>query len=126
MERFKQSDGTYVLDGMTYMDAEALLMDALDFCACGCPEYALDYIKKSMELLDWDKERWPTWKAYYDDWRKTVDEHFASSGAEYFMWYFLDSRGLTEHGGSVPGWLTADGRELIEDIDYALAESKRN
>lgn len=39
------------------------------------------------------------------------------------MWYWLDNKGYTEHGGSVPGWLTEEGWKLLEDLEELMAEA---
>jgi hypothetical protein len=34
----------------------------------------------------------------------------------------LDHKGFLEHGGSVPGWLTASGMELYKKLDKYLSD----
>jgi len=35
----------------------------------------------------------------------------------YFMWYWFDKEELTEHGGSVPGWLTKKGLGMLNKLN---------
>lgn len=80
----------------------------LGFCGCGLPEDAIDYCYqglKRVESLALSKSDFPN--------------PFASEGEEYFFFYWLDKKGFTEHGGSVPGWLTEKGKDMILAIEEA-------
>lgn len=99
-------------------------MGKFEFCGCGLPESAAVYIRDGMQaFVDlWGviearpaAEHRAAWQAFYAYW---PDE-----GARYFFWYWLDSRRLTEHGGSVPGWLTDEGTDYLAALAEALAES---
>jgi hypothetical protein len=124
IDQYKKEDGYYDSDNYYYEDAESLISTGiLGFCGCGNPEEATEYVRRSLELINNLKEEVWEDKVTYEDWRKEVDAHFGSSGAEYFMWYFLDNKGLTEHGGSVTGWLSVEGVELLSDLNE-LKESE--
>lgn len=76
----------------------------LGFCWCGSPGDVLTLIRDSLKAKT------------ADDWWK----HGDTSPAGYLLEYTMDRVGLTEHGGSVPGWLTDKGREilaLLESVD---------
>ena len=121
VDKYKDAEyeGWYQKDGCTYTDIESFIATGLfGFCGCGNNESAIEYVYKAMCLV-W-KLKTVVWekKLDYEIWRTEIGIFFNSDdGAEYFMWYFLDNAGLTEHGGSVPGWLTADGEELLDDIE---------
>ncbi len=99
------------------------LYGRLGFCGCGQPENALRYVLAGLKVVGM---RGPTDMTAHSNWFQEVKyptqkAQFVSAGAEYFFYYWASSKGLTEHGGSVPGWLTPDGEQLIKDIEQALA-----
>lgn len=95
----------------------------MGFCVCGRPEDALLRARRIMRVvanlkdLVWTQDlngRHPA----YEAWKKQVQELFHGDlGAEYLAWYWLDDKGLTEHGGGVPGWLTDKGERILRDLD---------
>ncbi len=117
IDKFKKEGGYYDQDECYYEDAESFISNSvLGFCGCGMPDAALEYVRKALQIVDdlkqlvWEK------KLTYEQWEERKKEVFANKGAEYFMWYFLDNKELTEHGVSVPGWLTKKGIELLADL----------
>lgn len=113
IDKFKQEDGWYKNeDGVSFENAESFITTGmLDFCGCGSPDEAMNYVGDALRLIV-NRQG-----LAYPEWEKETKKLFNSDGAEYFMWYFLDNKGLTEHGGSVPGWLTDKGKALLEDIE---------
>ena len=59
-------------------------------------------------------------KQTYEEWSAAEKRLFGSSGAAYFVYYVLDEKELTEHGTSVPGWLTEKGLTLLQDLNEYL------
>ena len=112
IDQYKKEDGFYYDEhGACYEDAEEFICTyILGFCGCGMPDSALEHVYKALQLVAIRH------KMKYEEWADKCREVFANHGAEYFMWYYLDNKGFTEHGGSVPGWLTADGEELLSDL----------
>ena len=101
IDKFKQPDGSYFDENeIYYRDAIEFIMGMLDFCGCGNPEQSLKYILKALIYIN-DKE---------------TELPFSSDGEKYFVYYVLDKLELTEHGCSVPGWLTEKGEELLADL----------
>ncbi len=108
-------------DGVSYDDlTQFITTGVLGFCGCGMPEQVVDYVKTGLELINEKspencnpREEWDNW---YEGHRERCDKHFKTQGAEYLFYYFCDFHGLTEHGGSVPGWLTRKGEDLLELI----------
>jgi hypothetical protein len=115
IDKYFKDDGYY--DGDTYYeDAESFLATAiLDFCGCGMPDAALEHVRDALQLI---KDLYDTNK--YDEWREKELKLFNSDGPAYFMYYFLDNKELTEHGGQVPGWLTLEGEELLDDLNELI------
>jgi hypothetical protein len=110
IDKYKQNDGWYLIDGVSYETAESVLGDVLGFCGCGDPESALEYVAKILQAA---KE-----KKIYERWK----ELFNSEGQGYFVLYTLDNKGVIEHGTSVgSSWLTQKGKELLEDIIELLS-----
>ena len=107
-------DGGYEdSDGCWHEDVESFLQSGiLGFCGCGMPEDNLLYVLRGLELID-EKRPDVGGNAWYVGHRARLTEHFKTSGAEYFFFYWCDKQGFTEHGGSVPGWLTPDGDTLL-------------
>ena len=86
-------------------------------CDCGYPELYWDLLVDVLEHID----------CHYDEktqeWDEWVAAHIAREAeilpdkrTRYFIYYWLDNLRLTEHGGSVPGWLENSGKELLEAI----------
>lgn len=115
-EDFKKDNGFEDADGCWHDDADSLLQTGiLKFCACGCPEDNLDYILGGLELIaekvpEGDRAAFVAW---WEQHQTRVRTHFGSDGAAYFFYYWADKEGFTEHGGSVPGWLTDKGTDLL-------------
>jgi hypothetical protein len=110
--------------GCHYDEYEDLLQSGiLGFCGCGCPSDNLVYVAKIMAHIDglhkdvgFSFGKHTEGKTItYDEWKDRGNE-IGSDESLYFMYYFLDTKEFTEHGGSVPGWLTDDGREFMEDV----------
>ena len=87
-------DGGYLYEGGHHETAESLIqVGILGMCACGDPEMNLKYVLEGMSNLG-----------------KPSD---ARSPAQWFFLYWLDTEGFTEHGTSLPGWLTESGKCLL-------------
>lgn len=97
----------------------------LKFCGCGMPGSNLAYIRDRMRALKkrHDENQFAFEKLHgynADRWQKNTDAIYAlfpDQQSAYFFFYWMDSVGLEEHGGSVPGWLTDKGVELLEDLE---------
>ena len=113
IDKFKKEDGYYDQDKCYYEDAESFISTGvLGFCGCGMPDAVLEHVRKALQIVNDIGEK----KLTYEQLEERKKEVFANKGAEYFMWYFLDNKKLTQHGGSVPGWLTKKGIELLADL----------
>lgn len=125
IDKFKREDGYFTEDNVHYEDAESLIqIEMLGFCGCGNPDDAAEYVRKVLQnIQDRDKV---SKGITFDDWWKQVNELFPINGSAYFMWYFLDSKGFTEHGNSVPGWLTEKGKQLLEDLTEIATQKQIN
>lgn len=115
LAEYAKQDGYEDEQGCWHEDAESLLQTGiLGFCGCGRGEDSLLYVLRGLELID---EKGPDardkWDAWYAGHRARMDEHFKTSGAKYFFFYWCDKEGLTEHDGSVPGWLDDKGLNLL-------------
>lgn len=125
-EDFKKEDGFEDAEGCWHEDAGSLLQTGiLKFCGCGVPEGNLDYIRGGLELI---AEPHPAhhgdWDAWWKDREARVLAHFGNERAKYFFYYWADKEGLTEHGGSVPGWLTDKGKDLLHMLRGEQDERK--
>jgi hypothetical protein len=120
LEKFRKDDA-YEKDGIHYNDLEELVGTGfLSFCGCGCPDEAMQYVLDGLELIAEDSpdsfKDHEAWNVWWQGHRAKLDAHFKTDGARYFFWYWADKEELTEHGGSVPGWLTEKGRQLLEAL----------
>ena len=114
----------YLVDG-NYIDEDGCHHDtAIDFiqchifkfCGCGRPEENLKYVCEALDII---AERSDITGNYEEKCAKShqrAKELYKTDAAEYFMWYWLETVGLTEHGGSVPGWLTGEGWDVLADL----------
>jgi hypothetical protein len=134
LDKYKDEDGYYfpIPDmpqekGCFYEDVESLIqIEILGFCGCGCPDESVKYVGKALRLIQDRADTWDNRTSMpFEEWKAKCKELFKTSEAEYFMFYYLDSKDLTEHGGSVPGWLTDKGRELMEDIEEIYKEESQ-
>jgi len=83
----------------------------LGFCPCGDPETNLEFVMEGLKLIG-------TYQDIEYEKRKELEAGFFGSEAiAYFFYYWADTVELTEHGGSVPGWLSDKGREVIAMIE---------
>lgn len=111
-----KENGLYVdEEGLCYDDAQEFIQTAiLGFCGCGDPAASQTYLRDVLQFIrevhENEEENWDV------PWKR-LDGFFHSVGERYTVFYLLDDKGLTEHGSSVPGWLTPKGRELLEDLN---------
>lgn len=97
---------TYDIDHCNYENpTEAIVEGIFSFCGCGYPISVLYALKEEMEII----------KSEDIDKLKRSDS-IIDEGHRHIIWYLLDSRNFTEHGGCVPGWLTDRGEGLLNDI----------
>jgi hypothetical protein len=71
-------------------------------CGCGAPEDVAELLRDVLAAVDLDEGKFAR-----------LDELIPQSGAQYWILYYVAHLGLTEHGGSVPGWLTPRGKEVL-------------
>jgi len=126
IDKFKGKDGYYYAkDGCSYDTDMAFMQDEVfGFCCCGSPEANLLFIKKGLTHIDSPRPKKAVyeggtqdeWSQWYDKWISEGDKIFGGEQARYFFFYWADKEGLTEHGGSVPGWLTDKGKRILEDL----------
>lgn len=114
-------DGTWQFGEDWYESLEQILQVGIcKGCCCGYPQENLEYILSALELIG---DRGPDTigpRANKDEWNKWWNEHQAkiiahhgNIRAAYFFYYWANEMEFTEHGGAVPGWLTAKGIELL-------------
>lgn len=108
------ADKGYDYQGQHYEDlTEALHCGVLGFCACGAPEENLTFILGALELISQQCPDDIPWSTWWEENQAKKAAYFGNDGAAYFFYYCADKAELTEHGGSVPGWLTEKGEELL-------------
>lgn len=116
----KDPDGGYNYGG-GYFDSldDVLAMGILGFCGCGRPDDALRLIINIMKT-----RAFPDKDLTVLDFRDTAAlVRDNAEVAAYIIFYLLDEKGLTEHGSSVPGWLTAKGEAFVKayDTEHGMA-----
>lgn len=116
----KDPDGGYNYDGAYYENLDDVLaIGILGFCGCGRPDDALQLI------IDVTKTRaFPDKDLTVLDFQDTVELIRGNAElAAYIIFYLLNEKGLTEHGGSVPGWLTPKGEAFVKayDTEHGMA-----
>ena len=118
IDKYKKDNGWYEdPTGCNWEDAESFLQGyVLDFCGCGIPSENLKYIASVLQHIHNLKEQVYTKRISYEQWKQAGKE-LGTEQQLYFAYYFLDSKELTEHGSSVPGWLTDKGLEFLNDVN---------
>lgn len=120
---YLQDDGTYKdSEGCSHDNAEDFLCSILGFCGCGQPEAALEHVRQSLRIIHDLKEKVWEKTETYDSWNARMRALMHTNGIEYFTYFFLDDKGFLEHGGSVPGWLTPEGEDMLADLDEWAAD----
>lgn len=92
------------------------IQESLGFCGCGQPETVLLFLKEVLELISDEPAEGVTFDEWYPGHRAKELALFHSDGIAYFVWYVLADKDITEHGGSVPGWLTEKGEALLSRL----------
>ena len=118
IDKYLNEDGFGYKDpeGCWWEDAESFLQGYfLGFCCCGRPDANLKFIAKVLQHIQNLKEKVHTEEITYSQWEEQ-GEKIASTDALYLVYYVLDTKGLTEHGGSVPGWVEPKGIEFMQDV----------
>lgn len=106
-------------DGVDFNSRAEMLFSSkssgLGFCGCGLPEKTLKSVHSYLSTLDW---AWQDWEARF---RELQSHSGLSEDFWNFIAYFCDSKGLTEHGGSVGGaWLSDRGRDWLRIMNEEL------
>jgi len=128
IDRFKKEDGYYDENNCFYENAESLLQaKILGFCDCGDSILSLKHTQIALRQVSNLKELVWERKQTWEEWYRINIELLGNENSVYFMWYWLDSKGFTEHGSSVPGWLTTKGQSLLADLDefFQRLENKK-
>lgn len=109
-DQYKTESG-YEVDGTFYQDRESLLQcELFGFCGCGDPTATFRLVAPALRALANSQLTWQ---------ERDAATH-ADGDVRYLLWYVLDRAGLTEHGGSVPGWLTDKGKQVLADLEREL------
>ena len=114
INKYRNADGDYEINGVICSDVVCVFLNMLGFCCCGQLEEALRHVQKNLRGIKHLREGL--------SWEDFVAELGGDIGTRQIIWYMLDDKGFTEHGGSVPGWLSPAGEELLEDLDEFFKE----
>lgn len=86
------------------------LQDIFGHCGCGFPEESQKFIRDVLQHID-----------HLSNGLKTIEEGLSffdnHIGLAYTMYYIFDKYELTEHGSSVPGWLTEKGKKVLDQLN---------
>lgn len=119
-----QNPNTYRgADGIDYdSELDYVCCAVLGFCGCGIPEETAEWVLRGLEAIDRPFQREEKeWQAFYPQWQDELRSLYGDNdAARYFFWYWCDDKGLTEHGGGVPGWLTDKGKGLRDRLKELL------
>lgn len=108
----QQPDGTYTYDGCEYADLGVVVLEGLfGFCGCGFPHDATIFILETLRMIEAIHDG--TFEKYKAEQQRLCD----SDGNAMFIFYVLDRMELTEHGGSVPGWLSQKGKDVLAMLE---------
>lgn len=107
--------------GVRHLSRDAYIEMLLGFCGCGAPEAAREYVRERMRLV-YDFHDQQETQSALALLRNGEAALFQSPGERYFFWYWLDEKGYSEHGGSVPGWLTREGKVMLAALEWLKAQ----
>lgn len=116
LQSYFTEESGYVLeaDGCSYDTATDLLhAGILEFCGCGNPDGNLRFVLGGLELLDEQRPDGNAWELWFAGHMLREQAHFGSQAVADFFYYWCHRQELTEHGGCIPGWLTAEGKALL-------------
>ncbi|WOH61943.1 hypothetical protein [Bradyrhizobium sp. BWC-3-1] len=124
IDKYKTEHGDYEFsDGCHYDTAADLIQcGVLEFCGCGASSESLSYVRDGLAHIDRKQTEAPSYRdrdastAWWNKWQSDGLALFGNERARWFFYYWADNMGFTEHGGSVPGWLTNEGKELLADL----------
>lgn len=111
--REKDTEGYTDEDGCYHETLnDFITVGVLGFYGCGMPEEAMKFVRNGLEYIQWRiKSEVP-----FSEKEKKEKEVFGNQQIAYFFYYWADKERLTEHGGSVPGWLDKKGEQLLEAL----------
>lgn len=108
-------------DGCSYESLNDLLQSGIfKFCGCGRSEDNLQYICNALKHINFRREVYDRKLTSEESWKIIKQDEvkvFGSEDAAYFFYYWSDTQDLTEHGGSVPGWLSDKGKIILEVLE---------
>lgn len=117
IDKYKKEDGYYDEDDVFYGDAKEFYQTKIfGFCGCGLPEENLEYIHDGLTHIGAERPEHDGWDVWYKKWIEEGAVIFGNESSRYFFFYWCDTQELTEHGGSVPGWLTEKGKQVLADL----------
>lgn len=98
----------------------------MNLCRCGQLDRALRAIRVALESL-WtptDVAHGPEHDAAWEA-RKTAVPPIWDNDFGLLTYYLLDTWGLTEHGSSIPGWLTDDGHIVLRFLQETDCDDEK-
>lgn len=130
VDKFRIGDtGKYVYNCNLYQDSGTLIVEGIfGFCGCGNPEDFLYAHYKELKRID-ELNQCDDYDKFYNRFETNATENldkFELSGLYNMLWYELDKLGFTNHGGSIPGWLTDKGKGLLNDLTKIMNEEGRH
>lgn len=134
IDKYKTEQGDYVFTDECHYDTAADLVQIgmLGFCGCGASEESLSYVRDGLAHINRLREESPkqsngheAWNKWWEQWQADGLALFGNDRARWFFYYWADQKGFTEHGGSVPGWLTDEGRELLSDLNEIINQDQQ-
>lgn len=97
---------------MTPAELHDYIFTDLGLCGCGEPERVLTFLRDMLQAVDSRSEIGTD---------STLNH--GGDAMRQLVWYFLDDKGLTEHGSRADmGWLTDKGQELLTALKAADIE----
>src|SRR5690242_4982650 len=94
------------------------LWQDLGWCGCGRPDYALEFMRDVLRLINRQRGG-ASFQEVYDALRKMLGDKY-HPGLYWSYFYMLDQHGLTQHGGNISGgWLTDYGKRILAELERA-------
>ena len=110
-------------------------VDVLGFCGCADPETNVYLVRDGLSLIAQLRQSWwglddtmeqrLTKQQATRELEEKLTQLFGNEASKQFFYYWAHSKGYTDHGSSIPGWLTERGEALLKLLNVVNPSNTR-